>query len=498
MTSIKCIPLLTIAICAAAWFGVGTISGQQGGGRGDVAPAVFTTTDADKDGGVTRAEWKRVMEKWFSDADATKTGSVTQEQLATALTAALPIPGAPEATPPAASPSPSTSAPCGGRGDLPRQGLPACPEDIQKMMAALPEKAPAKPLKPRRVLVLGKAAGFIHNSIPLAMTTIEEMGKKTGAWSATATYDPAQINAENLKQYDAIFLASTTGEFLDDPDDAAVTAARRQALLDFVRGGKGLAGIHAAGDSYHRSSPQGAGGRGPAGGQPGGARGGGRGGGPIGTFAGQFLNQGDTNADRALSKDELDTLTNVWFDRLDNSKTGKVARVDFEQRFPGFVLNVGRQGRDTQVGTWPDFDKMIGGFFKFHWLDPQLIAVKIDDPKSPLTAMFHGQDFEIRDEIYTYGMDTWSRENLHVLTSINYGKMSEEDKLKEDFPRSDHDYGLSWIKRDGNGRVFYEALGHHERVYAIRPMLEHILAGMQYVLGDLKADDRPSAKGGTK
>jgi type 1 glutamine amidotransferase len=172
--------------------------------------------------------------------------------------------------------------------------------------------------------------------------------------------------------------------------------------------------------------------------------------------------------------------------------------VDFEQRFPGFVLNVGRQGRDTQVGTWPDFDKMIGGFFKFHWLDPQLIAVKIDDPKSPLTAMFHGQDFEIRDETYTYGMDTWSRENLHVLTSINYGKMSEEDKLKEDFPRSDHDYGLSWIKRDGNGRVFYEALGHHERVYAIRPMLEHILAGMQYVLGDLKADDRPSAKGGTK
>ena len=63
----------------------------------------------------------------------------------------------------------------------------------------------------------------------------------------------------NLKQYDAIFLASTTGDFLDDPKDAAATAARRKALLAFVRGGKGLAGIHAASDSYHQSSAQAAG-----------------------------------------------------------------------------------------------------------------------------------------------------------------------------------------------------------------------------------------------
>ena len=110
---------------------------------------------------------------------------------------------------------------------------------------------------------------------------------------------------------------------------------------------------------------------------------------------------------------------------------------------------------------------MIGGFFKFHWVDPQLITVKIDDPKSPLTAMFHGQEFEIHDETYTFGMDTWSRENLHVLTSIDYAKMSDADKAKEANPRADHDYGLSWIKRDGKGRVFYEAHGHNERIYAI-------------------------------
>ena len=50
-----------------------------------------------------------------------------------------------------------------------------------------------------------------------------------------------------------LYLNNTTGFFLDDPD-AAVTAARKKALVDFVRSGKGLAGIHAASDSYHHST----------------------------------------------------------------------------------------------------------------------------------------------------------------------------------------------------------------------------------------------------
>jgi type 1 glutamine amidotransferase len=135
---------------------------------------------------------------------------------------------------------------------------------------------------------------------------------------------------------------------------------------------------------------------------------------------------------------------------------------------------------------------MIGGFFKFHWNDGQLITVKIDEPKHPLNAPFKGQLFQIIDETYTFGRETYSRENLRVLTSVDYAKMSAEDKAKEQFPRADGDYGLSWIHRDGKGRVFYEAHGHNEKVYAIKLYLEHVLAGMQYVLGDLEADDSPS------
>ncbi len=246
--------LLTVAGCTAALVAgsLGGATAQQppqapagqapqgrggGGGRGNAGPAIFTLVDADKDGAVTRDEMKSTFDKWYTAWDTDKTNALTQEQLAAGLNAAMPAPAFPAG---------------GGRAG---QNQTPNPNDVQAMMAALPASAPAKPKQPRKVLVLCKAAGFVHSSIPLAARTIEEMGKKTGAWTTTITYDPADINEANLKQYDAIFLSSTTGAFLDDPNDAAATAARRKALLDFVRGGKGLAGIHAATDSYHQNRP---------------------------------------------------------------------------------------------------------------------------------------------------------------------------------------------------------------------------------------------------
>jgi len=281
----------------------------------------------------------------------------------------------------------------------------ANPADISAMMAALPDKPYATPQNLRHVLVLCRAAGWVHSSIPLAAKMVEYLGDKTGAWITTITYDAAAVTPENLKQFDAIFLDSTTGEFLDDANDKAATDLRRQALLDFVKGGKGLAGIHAATDSYHTNGP-------------------------------------------------------------------------------------------TLTGTWPEFNQTIGGFFKFHWSYPTLIPVKVDDPNSPLTAMFAGHGFEIVDETYTFAQDSFSRKRVHVLTSINYARMSAEDKAKEPAAtrRTDGDYALSYIQRVGNGRVFYEAHGHDEKVYFARPFVAHMLAGIQYALGDLKADDSPSAK----
>ena len=479
----------------------------RGGGRGGVAIGMFAAIDVNKDAAVTRDEMKAAFDKWYTDWDTTKSNALTQEQLVAGLNSVLPAP----------APAPGFTG-AAGRGAAPQPQTPD-PAHVQAMLAALPATAPAKPKQPRKVLVLAKAAGFVHSSIPLAARTIEEMGKKTGAWSTTITYDPADITEANLKQYDAIFLASTTGAFLDEPSDAAVTAARRKALLDLVRSGKGLAGIHAASDSYHQNRPDP---NAPAGGRQGG-RGGGRGG-QAGPVVAQFISQGDKNADQKLSKDEFVALSDAWFAKMDTDKSGRITQADFPQRFAANVMPppppppptpargngqaaATQLGPDNQVGTWPEFNTMIGGFFKFHWNDGQDIAVKVDDPNSPLTKMFKGNPqlttehqgvklppMVIVDETYTFGRETYSRKNLHVLTSIDYSKMTDEDKKKEQNPRADGDYGLSWIRREGKGRVFYEAHGHNEKIYAIAPILEHVLAGMQYVLGDLQADDSPSQK----
>ena len=479
--------------------------GGGGGGRGGAAPSLFTLTDTSKDGAVTRDEMKAAFDKLFTDWDTTKSGALTQEQLTVGLNAAI------AAVAPAAGGGFFQG---GGRGAQPQPQTPN-PDDVKAMLAALPAKAPAAPKQARKVLVLSKAGGFVHSSIPLAGRTIEEMGKKTGAWTTTITFDSADINEANLKQYDAIFLASTTGAFLDDANDPAATAARKKALLDFVRGGKGLAGIHASTDSYHQNRPDPAAAEANAGGRQGGRAGGGGGGrGGFGTgapVAAQFVTQGDKNADQKVSREEFTGLSDAWFDKMDTDKSGRIAQADFPQRFatilpPPPAPVVGRTGfpvqapatqlgPDTQIGTWPEFNTMIGGFFKFHWNDGQEITVKVDEPNHPLNAMFKGKpQMLVIDETYTFGRDTYSRKNLKVLTSVDYAKMSEEDKKKEQFPRADGDYALSWIRREGKGRVFYEAFGHNEKIYAITPILEHVLYGMQYVLGDLAADDTPSQK----
>ena len=419
------------------------------------------SADANHDGYITRDELRAAMATWLGGRDR-----IDQTQLTAALNGAFP-----EST-------------FMGMISPPQSRTPK-PADQQKMEAALPDSAPAKPLQPRKILVLCKAAGFVHSSIPLAAKTVEELGTKTGSWTTDVSYDSSVINTQNLKQYDLVFLDSTTGFFLDDPD-ASITAARKKALLQFVRSGKGLAGIHAAGDAYHKSDD------GPEVG---------------GMLAGGILRTADTDNNKALDAAELNALADKWFDMADSAHAGKVSVTAFKSGFSRILFSslaprkggapsappTAKTGPDHQYGTWPDYDKMIGGYFKFHWVYPQHIVYKIDDPNSPLTAMFK-DGFAINDETYTFGIKSWSRENVHVLTSIDYSQMSDADKAKEDYPRADHDYGLSWIRREGKGRVFYMAHGHAEEVYANKQILEHLLAGIQYALGDLKADDTPSAK----
>jgi type 1 glutamine amidotransferase len=448
----------------------------QGSGNARTAQALFTALDTDNDGTLTRPEMESGFDSWFTAWDTTHSGTLTLSQIAAGVSKVLPAP-------PAVKPGQSgTFNPVGNSTPFP-----APQAAVDAMMAALPTTPGVKPMRGRRVLVMAHtgAGGFVHASIPLAAKAVEALGNQGGLWSTTVSYDAADINTNNLKKYDAIFLDSTTACFLDDPDPS-VTAARRAAFLNFVRGGKGVAGIHAASDSYHTDCLA--------------SEAAAKSGGPgrdTTALAARLVTAADKDSDDTVSQQEWTALADDWFQKLDTDNTGKVTRADFVAHFNSLLPPANTRLSDLEskpVQQWPEFNTLIGGYFKFHWPDPQLIYVKIDDPNSPLTAMFHGKEFEIHDETYTFVQESFSRSNVHVLTSIDYDKMSAEDKAKEARPRSDGDYALSYIRREGKGRVFYEGHGHSDRVYALTPMLEHVRAGIQYALGDLKADDSPSVK----
>lgn len=262
---------------------------------------------------------------------------------------------------------------------------------------ALPATAPAKPTKPRNLLVLDLNAGYGgHRSIPAENYAIQRMGEITGAYKAIFSDDLDNLKWPKIEQYDAVFLDNTVG--LDFPDPEV-----RAGLIRFVRDGGGLGGLHG-----------------------------------------------------------------VTYTSMD----------------------------------WPEFHAMIGGVRGNHRGNgTEKVWIKIDDPSSPLTAGFHGQEFEWADEIYRQvspeGQQINSREKLHELLSIDVTRtdMHQGPQFNTGpIARPDADYELSWIHSYGKGRVFICTLGHNPTIVTTPETAQFILAGIQFILGDLKADTTPSAQ----
>jgi type 1 glutamine amidotransferase len=115
-----------------------------------------------------------------------------------------------------------------------------------KIEQAIPLKAPAKPKKPRKLLVFDLNVGYPgHPSIAHANLAISLMGKKTGAFETVVSRDPEVFRPQSLKQFDAVFLNNTVGNLFTDPE-------LRRSLLEFVSGGGGLLGVHGTSVAFTR------------------------------------------------------------------------------------------------------------------------------------------------------------------------------------------------------------------------------------------------------
>ena len=296
----------------------------------------------------------------------------------------------------------------------PKPVWPSLEEAAILMEDAAPSTAPATPGKDRKMLVFIKTTGFVHSSIPYGVQALEIMGRKTGAYSITVSDDIESFRPDSLAEFDAVMMLSNSGEFFTPEAEeleglsaadrerlVAREAALKESFLNYVAGGKGLAGIHGATACLH---------------------------------------------------------------------------------------------------DWPEYGRMIGGDFDSHpWRSNDTVAIKLEDLSHPLLAMFHREGltatgFSITDELYQMKPEPYSRERQRVLLSLDVEKT---DMTKKGINRTDGDFGVSWIKDHGKGRVFYCSLGHREEIYWNPVILRHYLAGIQYALGDLEADATPSVEIGS-
>jgi hypothetical protein len=112
---------------------------------------------------------------------------------------------------------------------------------------------------PQTILALGdvSTAGYQHESLSHALSTIEEMGLRAGLYDTLIRTDPQLVTSgeiaaatgtltfyKNLQDFDAVVLL-TAGE-------PKLTPRQKSDLLSFVRNGKGLVAIHSAIGSFRQ------------------------------------------------------------------------------------------------------------------------------------------------------------------------------------------------------------------------------------------------------
>jgi len=90
-----------------------------------------------------------------------------------------------------------------------------------------------------QVLVFSRTAAFRHQSIPAGLGGLTQLAQQY-AFGLTATEDHAQFNEAFLASFAAVVFLSTSGDVLDDAEQAAFER--------YIAAGHGYVGVHAAAD----------------------------------------------------------------------------------------------------------------------------------------------------------------------------------------------------------------------------------------------------------
>jgi type 1 glutamine amidotransferase len=94
----------------------------------------------------------------------------------------------------------------------------------------------------QKVLVFSKTKGWHHTSIPAGIKAIMKLGQENN-FDVDTTTDATKFTYNNLKQYAAVIWLSTTGDVLNDVQQAE--------FEKYIQAGGGFVGVHSATDTEY-------------------------------------------------------------------------------------------------------------------------------------------------------------------------------------------------------------------------------------------------------
>ena len=147
---------------------------------------------------------------------------------------------------------------------------------------------------------------------------------------------------------------------------------------------------------------------------------------------------------------------------------------------------VGLHGGIANFCKNDEFSAVLGGSFHFHPPSQQVTLNPVDN-EHPLLKCFEGKPFVHKDEPYLF-YRAYEKMNFRPLLEMDMSKLRKDKRVDKLPPMKRY---TAWIKRHGKGRVFYCSPSHYPASFDQPVLLQFMLGGIQYALGDLKCDDSP-------
>lgn len=123
-------------------------------------------------------------------------------------------------------------------------------QKIAKAIGETASETAVKPKQKRTLLVFSRTMGYRHKSIGVGKKALAILGNQTGAFDVVISDDLKNFEKPNIDKFDAICFLNTTLEVFAGSGDKEPEL--RKNLLDFISGGKGFVGIHAATDTFYK------------------------------------------------------------------------------------------------------------------------------------------------------------------------------------------------------------------------------------------------------